>query len=118
MSHTIAPTPTHERIDLLDILRGFALLGILIVNMGIFSFPFLAAFTGTPRGDSALDHAVEFLTHALATGKFYPLFSFLFGVGMWLQMERVEEAGGAPARFMVRRLLVLMGFGLAHALLI
>ncbi len=118
MSHAIAPTPTRERIDLLDILRGFALLGILIVNMGIFSFPFIAAFTGTPRGDSMLDHAVEFLTHALATGKFYPLFSFLFGLGMWLQMERVQEAGGAPARFMVRRLLVLMGFGLAHALLI
>lgn len=118
MSHTIAPTTARERIDLLDILRGFALLGILIVNMGIFSFPFIAAFTETPRGDSALDHAVEFLTYALATGKFYPLFAFLFGLGMWLQMERVEEAGGAPARFMVRRLLVLMGFGLAHALLI
>jgi uncharacterized protein len=118
MSHAIAPTTARERIDLLDILRGFALLGILIVNMGIFSFPFIAAFTGTPRGESTFDHAVEFLTHALATGKFYPLFSFLFGLGMWLQMERVQEAGGAPARFMVRRLLVLMGFGLAHALLI
>jgi uncharacterized protein len=118
MSHAIAPTTTRERIDLLDILRGFALLGILIVNMGIFSFPFIAAFTGTPRGEGALDQAVEFLTYALATGKFYPLFSFLFGLGMWLQMERVQEAGGAPARFMVRRLLVLIGFGLAHALLI
>ncbi len=118
MSHAIAPTTTRERIDLLDILRGFALLGILIVNMGLFSFPFIAAFTGTPRGEGALDHAVEFLTYALATGKFYPLFSFLFGLGMWLQMERIQEAGGAPARFMVRRLLVLMGFGLAHALLI
>lgn len=118
MSHAIAPTTTRERVDLLDILRGFALLGILIVNMGIFSFPLIAAFTGMPRGDGALDHAVEFLTHALATGKFYPLFSFLFGLGMWLQMERVQEAGSAPARFMVLRLLVLMGFGLAHALLI
>ncbi|ABQ88880.1 DUF418 domain-containing protein [Roseiflexus sp. RS-1] len=118
MSHTIAPTAARERIDLLDILRGFALLGILIVNMGIFSFPFIAQITRTPRGDSALDHATELLIAALATGKFYPLFAFLFGLGMWMQMERIQEAGGSPGRFMVRRLLVLMGFGLAHALLI
>lgn len=39
MEQAITPTPARERIDLLDILRGFALLGILIVNMGIFSFP-------------------------------------------------------------------------------
>jgi len=118
MSHTIAPTPARERIDLLDILRGFALLGILIVNMGIFSFPLIAQIIRTPRGDSALDHATELLIAALATGKFYPLFAFLFGLGMWMQMERIQEAGGSPGRFMVRRLLVLMGFGLAHALLI
>jgi uncharacterized protein len=118
MSHTIAPTAARERIDLLDILRGFALLGILIVNMGIFSFPFIAQITRTPRGDSTLDHATELLIAALATGKFYPLFAFLFGLGMWMQMERIQEAGGSPGRFMVRRLLVLMGFGLAHALLI
>ncbi len=118
MSHTIAPTPVRERIDLLDILRGFALLGILIVNMGVFSFPYIAQITRTPRGDSALDHATELLIAALATGKFYPLFAFLFGLGMWMQMERIQAAGGSPGRFMARRLLVLMGFGLAHALLI
>ncbi|WP_448542438.1 DUF418 domain-containing protein [Roseiflexus sp.] len=118
MSHTIAPTPVRERIDLLDILRGFALLGILIVNMGVFSFPYIAQITRTPRGDSALDHTTELLIAALATGKFYPLFAFLFGLGMWMQMERIQAAGGSPGRFMARRLLVLMGFGLAHALLI
>ena len=96
MEQAITPTPARERIDLLDILRGFALLGILIVNMGIFSFPFIAQFTRTPRGDSVLDHATEFLIMALATGKFYPLFSFLFGLGMWMQIERIQAVGGNP----------------------
>lgn len=118
MEQSITPTPAHERIDLFDILRGSALLGILIVNMGIFSFPYIAQFTRTPRGDSVLDYATEFLIMALATGKFYPLFSFLFGLGMWMQIERIQAVGGNPGRFMVRRLLVLMGFGLIHALLI
>lgn len=118
MAHVIQPTRKHDRIDLLDILRGFALLGILVVNMAIFSFPFLALFTGTPRGEGVVDRVSEFLVLALATGKFYPLFSFLFGLGMWMQIERVEAAGGRPGRFMVRRLMILLGLGLMHALLI
>lgn len=114
----IAPTPPSERIEVMDVLRGFALLGILAVNMGIFSFPFIAQITGTPRGTGPLDAAAEFAIAWLATAKFYPLFSFLFGVGMTLQMQRIEARGGKPARFMARRLLILMGFGLIHALLI
>lgn len=118
MAHVIQPTRKYERIDLLDILRGFALLGILVVNMAIFSFPFVALFTGTPRGEGVVDRMSEFLILGLATGKFYPLFSFLFGLGMWMQIERVEAAGGRPGRFMVRRLMILLGLGLIHALLI
>lgn len=118
MAHVIQPTRKHDRIDLLDMLRGFALLGILLVNMAIFSFSFLALFTGTPRGEGVVDRVSEFLILALATGKFYPLFSFLFGLGMWMQIERVEAAGGRPGRFMVRRLIILLGLGLMHALLI
>lgn len=114
----LTPTTTGERLDVLDILRGFALLGILLVNMGIFSFPFLAQITGTPRGDGALDRVAEFAVTWLATGKFYPLFSLLFGAGMALQMARIEEHGGRVGRFMARRLLILTGFGLLHALLI
>ena len=114
----LIPTTASERIDALDILRGFALLGILAANMGLFSFPFIAQITGTPRGEGALDRLAEFLIAWLATGKFYPLFSFLFGLGMTLQIERVQAAGGRPVRFMARRMLVLMALGLIHALLI
>ncbi|MFC1466035.1 MAG: DUF418 domain-containing protein [Candidatus Brachytrichaceae bacterium NZ_4S206] len=114
----IQPTPVTERIDVLDILRGFALLGILAVNMAIFSFPFITQIIGAPRGDGVLDRVAEFLITWLATSKFYPLFAFLFGLGMTMQMERIQTAGGRPVRFMARRLLVLMVFGLIHALLI
>ncbi|BCX04316.1 MAG: hypothetical protein KatS3mg053_2254 [Candidatus Roseilinea sp.] len=117
-SQPIQPTPATERIDVLDILRGFALLGILAVNMSLFSFPLVSQFIGTPRGDGALDRVAEFLVTWLATSKFYPLFAFLFGLGMTMQMERIQAAGSGPARFMARRLLVLMIFGLIHALLI
>jgi uncharacterized protein len=115
---TLTPVSNNERIDVMDILRGFALLGILLVNMGVFSFPFVAAFTGTPRGTSPLDTAANFAIQWLATGKFYPLFSFLFGLGMTLQMARIAERGGKPGQFMVKRLFWLMVFGLVHALLI
>jgi uncharacterized protein len=114
----IAPTPPSERIEVMDVLRGFALLGILAVNMGIFSFPFIAQITGTPRGTTPLDQAAEFAVAWLATGKFYPLFSFLFGLGMSLQIAHIEARGDKAGKFMVRRLLVLMLFGLIHALLI
>lgn len=118
LSRPLTPTTAGERLDVLDILRGFALLGILLVNMGIFSFPVLAQITGTPRGDGALDRAAGFAVIWLATGKFYPLFSLLFGAGMALQMTRIEERGGQVGRFMARRLLILTGFGLLHVLLI
>jgi len=114
----VSPATANERIDALDILRGFALLGILAANMSLFSFPFIAQITGTPRGEGTLDRLADFLVAWLATGKFYPLFSFLFGLGMTLQMERIEAAGGRPVRFMVRRMLALMTLGLVHALLI
>ncbi|MDW8395126.1 MAG: DUF418 domain-containing protein [Anaerolineae bacterium] len=118
MSQPIQPISRDERIDAIDIVRGFALLGILAVNMGAFSFPFASSLTGTPRGDSALDRVAEFAITWLATGKFYPLFSFLFGFGMALQIARVESSGGNPVTFMLRRLLTLLAFGLVHALLI
>ncbi|MCS7056526.1 MAG: DUF418 domain-containing protein [Thermoflexales bacterium] len=117
-SQPFQPTTASERIDVLDILRGFALLGILAVNMALFSYPPITQFIGTPRGEGMLDRVAEFLITWLATSKFYPLFAFLFGLGLTMQMERIQTAGGGPVKFIVRRLLVLMAFGLIHALLI
>jgi len=114
----LAPVSDRERIQVIDALRGFALLGILLVNMGLFSAPFIGWVIGVPRGEAPVDRAAEFGVLWLATGKFYPLFSFLFGLGMSIQMARATERSVNFARRYARRLLVLLVFGLAHALLL
>jgi uncharacterized membrane protein YeiB len=87
------PTPPGERIAVVDALRGFAILGILVVNMS--AFKSAAAYTPTAVGEwtGALDRFVsDFLLFA-AAGKFYLLFTFLFGLGFYLQFERARARG-------------------------
>jgi uncharacterized protein len=107
------PLPGQERLESIDMLRGFALFGIIAVNTLFFAQPAAIATTlGYAGQPDALSH---FLVAWLAQSKFYGLFSFLFGLGFAIQMERWETRG--PGRFR-RRLLVLLGFGLLHGLLV
>ena len=112
------PVAETERIDLIDVLRGFALLGILAANMPLYSHPLLVSGTGMPRGNSPLDGVADFVVAWLATGKFYPLFSVLFGLGVSIQLERAAARGVDFKRYFVRRMLILLGLGVAHALLV
>lgn len=114
----VAPIGADERIMVVDVLRGFALFGILLVNMAFFTSPVFIAMLETPWWTAPADRIVEAGIRWLAEGKFYVLFSFLFGLGMALQMERVEARGGRFGRLYVRRLCVLLGIGLCHALLL
>ncbi len=109
--------PLKERILALDVLRGFALLGIFVVNMLDFSSSALRAETLGSRGGD-LDQIVDIAIAFLAVTKFYLLFSFLFGVGFAVQMRSAEAKGRPFVAFYLRRLLVLFGIGLAHAILI
>lgn len=110
--------PTHQRLVHLDVLRGFALLGILLVNFQYFTRPMQAIVLGTEPSLAGLDLAAEFLVKVLAESKFYPLFSMLFGAGFALMFERAAEREAPFWGIYLRRLLVLMMFGLAHTLLI
>lgn len=114
----LTPVAAGERIATLDVLRGFALFGILTVNMAGFSWPMemmmMRQIFWETRPDAIADWAVRFL----AEGKFYPLFAFLFGLGAAIQMERAETYGANFTARFCRRLLTLFGFGLAHALLV
>jgi uncharacterized protein len=115
---SLEPVPRCDRIETLDVVRGFALFGILLVNMELFSWPVHDVLMGkevwTAPVDVITDHAVRFF----AEGKFYALFSFLFGLGAMLQMERTEARQVKFAGFFCRRMLVLLGIGLLHSFLI
>jgi uncharacterized protein len=112
------PVQQAERIQLVDILRGFALFGILLVNMVIFTRPIQSIVLPIEPATPWFDYAAEWLIHFLGEGKFYSLFSFLFGLGLTLQMTRIEGRGGRFVPLYARRLLILLGIGLVHAFLI
>jgi uncharacterized protein len=105
---------TAKRITELDIIRGVALLGILIVNMGLFSFP--ALYLEPLKSWPALsDSVVILLIRFLGEGKFISMFSFLFGLGFTIFIQRAATKTKDPAWLFARRLLVLLGIGLIHA---
>ncbi|HEY0660525.1 MAG TPA: DUF418 domain-containing protein [Lysobacter sp.] len=116
---TLRPPIAADRAEWVDALRGFALLGIVLYNIEVFSG---VAFRGLmpdlrPIG-AALDPAIEFIAHWLVQGKFYSLFSFLFGLGIALQLQQAQAAGTRGVSVLRRRLGWLFVFGLAHSLLL
>ncbi|RRR72792.1 MAG: DUF418 domain-containing protein [Candidatus Viridilinea halotolerans] len=112
-----APVAQEERIQTLDVLRGFALFGILTVNMYLFSHPF-QNYLLPPSDLPWYDQAAKLLILALSEGKFYTLFSLLFGLGFAIQLERARARGGPFVPLYLRRLGVLLIFGLIHAFFI
>jgi len=102
----------------LDALRGFALLGILMVNIGAFASAYFGLGVGDPQFAGPLDRAVRWVVALLFETKFYLLFSFLFGYSFTLQMDSAERAGKPFVPRMQRRLLGLLLLGLAHAVLL
>lgn len=116
---TLQPTALNERHTLLDVLRGFALLGVLLANMVSHSGYFFLLESNQALLETAeADHIVEWIEHFLIDGKFYSLFSMLFGIGFALQLKRASELDiNFVSRFR-RRLLIMFLFGLIHAVLL
>ncbi len=114
-----APTRPSTRIAAIDVLRGFALLGILIMNIQIFAMPEAAYFNPTTYGDlTGANRWVWTLSHIFADQKFMTLFSLLFGAGIILFTSRLEERSQPSLKIHYRRTLWLLLFGLAHAYLL
>jgi len=111
-----APVRGKERIEFVDILRGFALLGVLLMNMYGFSGQ-MAGYTN-PLPLPLVDRAVVVLVRFLVEAKFYSMFSFLFGWGMAMQMTRAETGGTRFLPVFLRRLFILLIIGVLHANLI
>lgn len=118
-TQTATPVSESERIHAMDALRGVALLGILIVNMGAFKgLSTLELFPSRESLARAADQTAFWLIQSLFSAKFYPIFAFLFGLGFALQMERLQARGLNPTGIMLRRLFILLIFGVLHGLFI
>ncbi|MEX2219113.1 MAG: hypothetical protein WD749_10180, partial [Phycisphaerales bacterium] len=116
---SLAPVAEGERIGAIDTTRGFALLGILVVNMQYFGEPFGTAIDHVPpRGGTTLDVGAFYIEKVLCEGKFYPLFSLLFGVGLAVQWSRAAARGRGFLAPGFRRLGALAVMGMAHGLLL
>jgi uncharacterized protein len=109
-------SPTRERIQALDVLRGVAVAGILFANVLVF----FGLFVMPPDRAAALptagrDAVALFLDKVFVDGKFYSIFSLLFGIGFGLQLARGGET--ALPRFK-RRLRILLAIGAIHTFLV
>jgi uncharacterized protein len=110
--------PASQRLAELDIVRGVALMGILIMNMPDFGASFFAEADGSHLWTGSTDRAAEQIRNMLFSGKFNSMFSLLFGLGFTLQFARMQQADPLHANAIyLRRLMVLGVIGLAHAML-
>ena len=117
MDNRVDPLPVNERILTLDIVRGFALLGILIMNMPGFTNSFFIEADGSHLWTQPWDQGAELVRDMLFSGKFNSMFSLLFGIGFTIQLGRLQQREPERASAIyTRRLLALFAFGLIHAM--
>ena len=111
---TAAPVGSRDRIVVLDVLRGFALFGMILVHFHSYA----NTFHDLPAHDrTTMESAISWGVWLLVETKSYATFAFLFGVGFAVQLRRREDRGTAFVPFYLRRLGVLALIGLcAHAL--
>lgn len=111
MENTLKPTSQKTRLLAPDIIRGFALLGVLLVNLTMIdatlteSKPYFTELSG-------INAAAAFFIYFFAKAKFYTIFSFLFGFGFFLFCDKPSEL--KPQHYFKRRLYILFIFGILH----
>jgi uncharacterized protein len=118
MNNKIFEPQNYDRIPSLDFLRGIAVLGILIIN--IESFAYFYPFKLMHGFVEPVDITTRFWVYFLAQGKFFAMFTLLFGAGFYIFLERLEAKGYDLKALDIysRRLLWLFFFGVIHAYLI
>lgn len=115
---TLEPTEPKQRIEILDVLRGFALLGIIFNNMLYFSAYAYAPFAHLKQiTNFRLSEGIYDVLDIVITAKFYTLFSILFAVGFYIQFNAHREDGLGFMKIYRRRMFILFGMGLIHSLI-
>lgn len=118
MSVKYTPLIQSKRIVLIDVLRGFAIFGILMVNMPMMFEPITQYLLGAKPDASQHQVISELFIKFFFEGKFIVLFSLLFGFGFWIFMNKAAEKGLSVIPVFSRRLFFLLLFGLAHMILL
>ncbi len=113
----LLPISNKERIDSIDVIRGFAIFGIFLVNMLDFSAPWQYLEPGI-LWSNKIDVITEYFIDIFAQASFYTLFSFLFGFGMVIFKDRAIAKGYDFVPLFSRRLFILLIIGMIHAFLI
>ncbi len=114
----LAPVQAAEREQFMDVLRGFAILGIFLANLGSgFSWYNESAHATGPWLLEGWDHKMQFLHHMFIEGKFYSIFSLLFGWGISLQVKRGMAKGINAIPVIQRRLGIMLLLGAFHLMI-
>ena len=113
-----SPTPSNNRILHLDIFRGFAILGIFMVNILVMNTSFLYRNDWIVENASSINDAAYWFLEMFFFSKFFPIFSFLFGIGVALQIRSLKAKKMDSTLFLFRRFTALFIFGMAHLLFI
>jgi uncharacterized protein len=118
--HPAEPVRAEERVLAMDVLRGMALLGVLIANVWFwFSGLFLRIAEFRPELARLTPDSVSYhLVSVLVSGKAISVFSFLFGMGLAMQMLRARARGADVAPLYRRRMAVLLAIGVTHGVLL
>jgi uncharacterized protein len=117
-SNLTTPTKENSRIEILDIWRGFAIFGILVVNILVFNCSFVYRPAYEQEWSSTLNQTTLRFLEIFFYSNFYPIFSFLFGLGLALQVLKQVERNTFRWSFFVRRFLGLFLLGVLHIVFI
>ena len=113
------PTQDRQRVHSLDILRGFALLGILVMNIQSFSMPSSAYFVPSSFGSmEGVNGVVWLIGYLFFDQKFMSMFSMMFGAGIVLMSHHRDAAELPVLGVHFRRMFLLLFFGMTHAYII
>jgi uncharacterized membrane protein YeiB len=110
----LAPLPANQRIQALDAVRGFALIGICLMNIEFFNRALATIGQGMPAGLTGIDWLASYFVAYFVAGKFWTIFSLLFGMGFAVMLTRAESAGRGFLKPYLRRIAALAVFGALH----